>query len=84
MFLPDPTQACYGSGRQGRSSTGESPVVSITRFGHEAIPQFMRGNPMFIAWRKRPGCSVDSSGGHPARMLKGDREVALKQPNPPC
>jgi len=30
-----------GSGRQGRSPVGESPTVSIARFGHVAISQFM-------------------------------------------
>ncbi len=47
-----------GSGRQGRSPAGESPVVSVARVGHVAIPQFMVGNPMSIAWCKRPGCPV--------------------------
>jgi hypothetical protein len=53
--------ACsLGSGRQGRSPAGESPAVSITRFGHVAIPQFEVGNPSFIAWCKRPSHPVSS------------------------
>jgi hypothetical protein len=47
-----------GSGRQGRSPAGESPVVSVARVGHVAISQVMVGNPMSIAWCKRPGCPV--------------------------
>jgi len=47
-----------GSGRQGRSPAGESPVVSVARVGHVAMPQFMVSNPMSIAWCKRPGCPV--------------------------
>lgn len=31
-----------GSGRQGRNPAGESPVVSIARFRHVVIPQFVR------------------------------------------
>ena len=49
-----------GSGRQGRSPAGESPAVSIARFGHVAIPRFVVGNPTFIAWRKRPGRPVET------------------------
>ena len=49
-----------GSGRQGRNPAGESPVMSIPRFGHVAIPRFMSGNRMFIAWCKRPGRLGDS------------------------
>jgi hypothetical protein len=48
-----------GSGRQGRNPAGESPVMSIPRFGHVAIPRFVLGNRMFIAWCKRPGCPED-------------------------
>jgi hypothetical protein len=44
-----------GSGRQGCNLAGESPVVSIARVGHVVMPQFMEGNPMSIAWCKRPG-----------------------------
>jgi hypothetical protein len=45
-----------GSGRQGCNPAGESPAMSIARFRHVAIPQFMLGNHMSIAWCKRPGC----------------------------
>jgi hypothetical protein len=31
-----------GSGQQGRNLVGESPIVSIDRFRHVAIPQFGR------------------------------------------
>ncbi len=48
-----------GSGRQGRRPAGESPAVSVARFRHVAIPRFMTGNRMFIAWCKRPGRPVD-------------------------
>ena len=57
----DNASICYtqavdlGSGRQGRNPAGESPAMSIARFRHVAIPQFMLGNHMFIAWCKRPG-----------------------------
>jgi hypothetical protein len=44
-----------GSSRQGCNPAGESPAMSIARFRHVAIPQFMTGNRMFIAWCKRPG-----------------------------
>ena len=52
----------YGSmcsGREGHNLTGECPVMQITRFMHVAIPQFMMGNHMFIAWRKSPSCLKD-------------------------
>ena len=49
-----------GSGRQGRSPVSESLTMSIARVGHVAIPQFMSGNRMFIAWCNRPGCPEDS------------------------
>lgn len=48
------------SGRQGHSPAGESPAVSIARNGHVAIPQFTKGNLVFIAWSKRPGCPADT------------------------
>lgn len=33
----------YGSGRQGRNPAGGSPAVTVVRFSHVAIPQFMYG-----------------------------------------
>lgn len=47
-----------GSGRQGLNLAGESPVASIARFRCVAIPQFVLGNHMFIAWCIRPSCLV--------------------------
>ena len=47
-----------GSGRQGLNLAGESPVASIARFRCVAIPRFVLGNHMFIAWCKRPSCLV--------------------------
>ena len=55
--IADPTRTC--SGRKGLNLAGESPVVSIARFRHVAIPQFVMGNHTGIAWRKLPGCSED-------------------------
>ncbi|KKK82081.1 hypothetical protein LCGC14_2806960, partial [marine sediment metagenome] len=48
------------SGRECRNPAGESPVTPIARFRRVAIPQFMMGNHMFIAWRKSPSCPKDS------------------------
>jgi hypothetical protein len=56
-------QTGCGSGRQGHNLVGESPIVSVARVGHVAIPQFVLGNHTFIAWCKRPGCPVLYSGG---------------------
>jgi hypothetical protein len=47
-----------GSSRQGHNPVGASPTVSITRFGHVAIPHLGAGNQPSIAWGKRPGCLV--------------------------
>ena len=33
--------AVVGSGRQGCNLSGESPAISIARFGYVAIPQFL-------------------------------------------
>jgi hypothetical protein len=49
-----PGHAC--SGREGPNLAGESPAVSIARFRHVAIPQFVLGNHTSIAWCIRPGC----------------------------
>jgi len=46
------------SGRQGRNPAGESPVMSIARFGHVAIPRFGAGNQPSYAWCKWSGCHV--------------------------
>src|SRR5262249_16838043 len=46
------------SGRQGLNLAGESPVISIARFGYVAMPQFVEGNHTFFAWCKRPGCPM--------------------------
>ena len=48
-----------GSSQQGCNLAGESPVVSVARVGHVAIPQFMVGNPMSIAWCKRPAAALE-------------------------
>jgi hypothetical protein len=32
------------------------PSYQLPDFGYVAIPQFMMGNLMSIAWCKRPGC----------------------------
>ena len=40
-----------GSGQQGHNLVGESPIVSIDRFRHVAIPQFVTGNLTSIAGR---------------------------------
>ena len=53
----EPRRAC--SGREGPNLAGESPVVSIARFRHVAIPQSVMGNHTGMAWRKRPGCPED-------------------------
>ena len=47
-----------GSSRQGRNPAGESPVMSITRFRHVAIPHPRAGNQLGYAWCKRSGCPV--------------------------
>jgi hypothetical protein len=47
------------SGRKGPNLAGESPVVSMARFRHVAIPQFVLGNHTSMAWRTRPGCPED-------------------------
>jgi hypothetical protein len=49
------------SGREGHNPTGESPAMSIVRFGHVAMPRFVWGNPTFIAWCKRPDCPMRHS-----------------------
>jgi hypothetical protein len=49
------SRTVLGSSRQGCNPAGESPAMSIARFRHVAIPRFMTGNRMFIAWCKRPG-----------------------------
>ena len=49
-----------GSSRQGCNPAGESPVVSITRVGHVAIPHLGAGNEPSDAWCKRPGCPENS------------------------
>ena len=46
------------SGRQGLNLAGESPAISIARFGYVAMPQFVEGNHTFVAWCKRPGCPM--------------------------
>jgi hypothetical protein len=48
----------YCSGRQGLNLAGESPAISIARFGYVAMPQFVEGNHTSIAWCKRPGCPM--------------------------
>ena len=52
--------AGVGSGRQGRDPAGESPAVSIARFGHVAMPRPMSGNCLGIAWCKRSGRRADT------------------------
>jgi len=47
-----------GSSRQGHNPVGVSPAMSITRFGHVAIPHLGAGNQPRTAWGKRPGCLV--------------------------
>ena len=47
------------SGRECRNPAGESPATPVARFRRVAIPQFMLGNRMLIAWCKRPSCPVD-------------------------
>jgi hypothetical protein len=44
--------------RQCPNPAGESPVMSVARFRHVAIPQVMLGNHRIYAWSKRPGCHV--------------------------
>jgi len=44
-----------GSGRQGHNPAGVSPVMSIARFRHVAIPHLGAGNQPSYAWCKRPG-----------------------------
>jgi len=48
------------------------PPYQFVRFGYVAMPRFMEnqdrsrikaGNPMFIAWCKRPGCSGNCPSG---------------------
>ena len=48
-----------GSSRQGWNLAGESPVMSIARFRHVAIPHLRVGNQLSYAWSKRPSCPVD-------------------------
>jgi hypothetical protein len=48
-----------GAADKTANPTGESPVMSIARFRHVAIPQVMVGNPMASAWRKGSGRPVD-------------------------
>jgi len=38
---------------------GESPVVSMARCRHVAIPQFVVGHHTSMAWRIRSGCPED-------------------------
>jgi len=47
------------SGRECRNPAGESPATPVARFRRVAIPQFMLGNRMLIAWCKRLSCPVD-------------------------
>jgi hypothetical protein len=44
------------SGRQGLNLAGESPAISMARFGYGAMPQCVAGNHTFFAWCTRPGC----------------------------
>ena len=50
--------AAGGSSQQGCNLAGESPVVSVARVGHVAIPHLGAGNQPSYAWCKRPGCPV--------------------------
>ena len=50
-----------GSSRQGHNPVGASPTMSITRFGHVAIPHLGAGNQPRVAWGKRPGCPVGNT-----------------------
>ena len=49
------TDGWGGSGRQGHNPAGGSPVMSIARFRHVAIPHLGAGNQPSYAWCKRPG-----------------------------
>jgi hypothetical protein len=59
-----------GSGRQGRNPADVSSAVLVARVEYVVMPQLTEGNPVFIAWCKRPGCSVEILFGHPPRCLK--------------
>jgi hypothetical protein len=48
-------RVCGCSGRKGHNPAGGSPAMSIARFRHVAMPRFMMGNHMFIAWCISPG-----------------------------
>ena len=50
--------AIRGSSQQGCNLAGESPVVSVARVGHVAIPHLGAGNQPSYAWCKRPGRPV--------------------------